>query len=236
MSIRDRLEDAQFLLSAKRHQGAFIQVLIAAAGTARKRYPSSEWDDSESFRNFIHDELGIITSAFRYGAVFPYEGRQVPIEDIFYQQLRCQLIHEGTMPESIEFSEPILEEGKLCDVMDLGSPFRIPVRWIEGLAKAIWLASENDDLWQDDIQRRQETRESMGSLARPVLYSRRPNQQSKQMKQQNERIEWTSDGKSYRLSYPPSTSSKQIGDALEEQLRIKRKREEKTGTGPIMAI
>ena len=50
MSVRDRLEDARVLTVAGRQQGAFIQVLIAAAATSRKRYQKNEWDDSESFR------------------------------------------------------------------------------------------------------------------------------------------------------------------------------------------
>ena len=64
MSVRDRLEDARILTAAGRKQGAFIQVLIAAAATSRKRYPKNEWDDSESFRNFIYDEMGVITGGF----------------------------------------------------------------------------------------------------------------------------------------------------------------------------
>lgn len=60
MSIRERLEDARILASASRQAGAFIQVLIAAAATSKKRYPSAMWDDGDAFKNFIYDELGII--------------------------------------------------------------------------------------------------------------------------------------------------------------------------------
>ncbi|MDB4680249.1 hypothetical protein OAK91_00705 [Planctomycetaceae bacterium] len=59
MSVRTRLEDAKILLSVGRDEAAFVMVLIAAAATSRKRYPRDEWDDSEAFRNFIYDEMGL---------------------------------------------------------------------------------------------------------------------------------------------------------------------------------
>lgn len=101
MTIRNRLEDARELTAVGRREGAFVQILIAAAGTARKRYSRNEWDDSQSFRNFIFDEMGIITGGPSFGVVLPFRGKPTPLEDILYHHLRCQLIHEGSMPESI---------------------------------------------------------------------------------------------------------------------------------------
>ena len=75
MSIRDRLEDALVLCAADRREGAFVQVLIAAAATSRKRYPRNKWDDSESFRNFIYDEMGLITNGPMYNFHLPFQGQ-----------------------------------------------------------------------------------------------------------------------------------------------------------------
>jgi hypothetical protein len=39
MSVRERIEDAKLLWNAVRKEGAFVQILIAVASTARKWYP-----------------------------------------------------------------------------------------------------------------------------------------------------------------------------------------------------
>src|SRR5687767_4700977 len=120
MSIRDRLEDARILASAGRREGAFVQVLIAAAATSRKRYGRHEWDDNESFKNFIYDEMGVITGGPKYAVAFEFLGKETPLEDILYHHLRCQLVHEGEMPESVRFTEPVVEDGESFNALHLG--------------------------------------------------------------------------------------------------------------------
>jgi len=182
MSIRDRLEDARILSGADRQQGAFIQVLIAAAATSRKRYPRDEWDDNESFRDFIYDEMGVITGGPKYAVVFPFQKQQTPLEDILYYHLRCQMLHEGAMPKSIVFTNPLIEDEKTHNVLHLGTPLGFPVGWIERVATAVWLAPENDDLWQDELERREEARDKLGDLKHDASFCRRPGQRSKEMK------------------------------------------------------
>ena len=63
----DRLEDARVLSKVGRLEGAFIEVLIAAAATSRKRYPRDTWGDADAFKNFIYDEMGVITGGPKYG-------------------------------------------------------------------------------------------------------------------------------------------------------------------------
>ena len=180
MTIRNRLEDARVLSANGRQEGAFVSVLIAAAATSRKRYSRAEWDDSEAFKNFIYDEMGIITGCAKYGVVFPFQGKQVPLEDIFYHHMRCQLVHEGGMPESIVFTQPVFSEGGVIHTMHLGEDqLGFPAGWIEHLATAVWLAVENDDLWPDDVEQRHKDLESYGRLQRDGLYCRRPSARRK---------------------------------------------------------
>jgi hypothetical protein len=54
MSIRDRVEDAEFLWNSNKKEGAWVQAMIATAATARKRYPKP-LSDSQSFKNYIID-------------------------------------------------------------------------------------------------------------------------------------------------------------------------------------
>ena len=94
------------------------------------------------------------------------------------------MLHEGAMPESIVFTEPLVEGAETKHVLHLGTPLGFPVGWVERLATAVWLAPENDELWQDELDRREEARDKLGDLKHDVSFSRRPNQQSKRMKQQ----------------------------------------------------
>ena len=127
------------------------------------------------------------------------------------------MLHEGAMPESIVFTEPLVEETETKNVLRLGTPLGFPVGWVERLATAVWLAPENDGLWKDESVRREEARDELGELKHDVSFSRRPNQQSKKMKQKNERMEWTHNDTTYRLSYPSSAQQSQLAEALEER-------------------
>lgn len=217
MSIRSRLEDATVLFSAGRREGAFVQVLIAAAATSRRRYKQDEWDDAESFKNFIYDELGVITNGLKYNLAFPFQGRHMPLEDIFYHHLRCQLVHEGAMPPTISFTESRLENGKEYSVLKLENPLGFPIEWVETLATAIWLAPDNDDLWQDDNERRTKARNGFGDKWERHRFCRRPNQQSKEMKRRRERMEWEHNGKQFVLTTPPGTTTYEVIAAIESK-------------------
>lgn len=219
MSIRSRLEDATILFSAGRREGAFVQVLIAAAATSRKRYKQEEWDDGESFKNFIYDELGVITNGMKYNVVFPFLGRPTPLEDIFYHHLRCQLVHEGVMPETISFTGTHEEGGKTYSVLRLENPLGFPIKWVEMLATAIWLAPENDDLWQDDEERRTQSRNGFGDKWEQHRFCRRPNQQSKKMKSRRERMEWSHRGKQFVLTSPKGTTRVEVIEAIEAKAK-----------------
>lgn len=219
MSIRSRLEDATALFSAGRREGAFVQVLIAAAATSRKRYSKEKWDDSESFKNFIYDELGVITNGMKYNVAFPFLGRKMPLEEIFYHHLRCQLVHEGEMPETISFTETREENGKKYCVLKLENPLGFPIDWVQSLATAIWLAPENDDLWKDDEMRRTQARSELVKVWERHLFCRRPNQQSKEMKSRREQLEWDHVGKQYVLTFTRGATPTEVVAAIETKAR-----------------
>ena len=174
MSIRKRLEDARTLAANGSQDGAFIQVLIAAAATSRKRYPRDKHRDNESFKNFIYDEMGVITGGPKYAVVLPFEGKQTPLEDILYTHLRCQLVHEGEMPDNVVLTQTEYENGHTIHKLHFSSPLGFPAGWIERLATAVWLAPENDDLWPDETETRRAARTQLGDLLWDGLYCRRP--------------------------------------------------------------
>lgn len=58
--------------------------------------------DGEAFKRFVLDEMDKITGGPKYNVAFPFLGHDnVPLEDILYTHLRCHLVHEAAMPESI---------------------------------------------------------------------------------------------------------------------------------------
>jgi hypothetical protein len=66
MSIKTRIDDAEHLWAEGRKEGAWVQALIAAAATARKRYPKP-MSDSKAFKSFICDITNVIMTGLTDG-------------------------------------------------------------------------------------------------------------------------------------------------------------------------
>ena len=144
MSIKSRIEDAELLWNQGRKEGAWVSALIAAAATSRKRYPRPI-TDNQAFKSFIRDVLPMLM----YGK--PLQGTpnpiiifdQTPVEDIVYEHLRCNLVHEAEPSQLITFSESKIVDGKLQATLAVGSPNVIPDFWVLHLIKAVREAPEN---------------------------------------------------------------------------------------------
>jgi hypothetical protein len=146
--IYERIKDALILWNEKSIDGACISILIAVAATARKRYPRSILKkDKDAYQKFILDEMGIITGGPDKGVKFYFNGNyKVPLERILYEFLRCKLIHEGALPTEFDFTEPVIENGKKYNVLNLhGLVVGIPIGWIWNLARATVKAPENKE-------------------------------------------------------------------------------------------
>lgn len=123
------------------------------------------------------------------------------------------------MPATISFAKSREENGRKCSVLKLENPLGFPIEWVETLATAIWLAPENDDLWQDDEARRMHARNGFGDKWERHRYCRRPNQHSKEMKRRRERMEWEHDGKQFVLTSPPGTTTYEVISAIESKAK-----------------
>ena len=136
--IRDRIEDALILWGKGRIEGSFISVLIAVAATAQKRYPRNKYKDNRLYKRFLLDEMRSITNGPQYNVKFYYNGQyNVPLIDIIYNILRCELIHEGTVPNTIQFIEPIRYKGRVDNLLRLYDPIGFPIGWIWNLARIV---------------------------------------------------------------------------------------------------
>lgn len=148
MSVRERLEDAVLLWEKGRKQGAWIQVLIAAAATSRQRFPTKR--DGEAFRDFIKEVTPTIVDAnappIPGGISVIFNGDTsdpMPLDQVMYKHLRCNLLHEAVMPPDVCLSESRIVVGKLVADLRGGSPLTIPDFWVMHLAKAVAHAPEN---------------------------------------------------------------------------------------------
>lgn len=96
MSVRARVEDALFLYSGGRHEGAFLSALVAVAASARREVPDRSIGDRECFERFLDQRWrGVLAVEFR--------GECHPIPRIFYKWFRCELVHEGGLPVDVQF-------------------------------------------------------------------------------------------------------------------------------------
>ena len=107
MSVKTRLDDAKVLYENGRREGALLSVLVAIAATARKRYPRP-LGDRQSFTQFVGEEMQTITKGATGGCSIKefninYLGKIMPLEDLLYEVVRCNLAHEGELPDSIVF-------------------------------------------------------------------------------------------------------------------------------------
>ncbi|MCI0423278.1 MAG: hypothetical protein L0312_29320 [Acidobacteria bacterium] len=155
MSIATLLEDAGALWKADRKIGAFVLVLVTVSATARKRYPrgtrswkdpQKDMSDSEAFMRFVLDEMDKITGGPKYNVAFPFLGKdKVPLEEILYTHLRCQLVHEAAMPDSIYLTPTEKHGDRIQHVLKLTQPLGFPEGWINNLAVAVRMAPENSE-------------------------------------------------------------------------------------------
>ncbi|MBI4535478.1 MAG: hypothetical protein HY708_04310 [Ignavibacteriae bacterium] len=148
MSVRERLEDAVLLWNNGRKQGAWIQVLIAAAAISKLRFPDQK--DGEAFRQFIREVTPTIVNgtapAIPGGITVVFNAEtpeQMPLDQVMYKHMRCYLLHEAVMPSDVCLSESHVVDGKLVADLRGGSPLTIPDFWVIHLAKAVAYAPEN---------------------------------------------------------------------------------------------
>jgi hypothetical protein len=144
MSVKARLEDAMVLWDLGRKEGAWALVLIAAAATSRKRYPKP-MKDNQSFKTFIRDVQGtIILGDYPTPAMGPIAFAGVPMEDVIYEHMRCNLVHEGELHPNVALSESKVAMGNMLGAeLRVGAVNELPDFWVIHLAKAVRLVPEN---------------------------------------------------------------------------------------------
>lgn len=143
MSIIGRLDDARVLYEAGRLEGALLSLLVAVAATSRKRYPREPGgkNDREAFTAFLTDEFGNLTGSIANVPVpnvnVEFRGEMTAMPDLPYKYVRCELAHEGTMPDDVVFVRDDYLLLKGGDRLVLNEAF------LQGLANVVLGAVEN---------------------------------------------------------------------------------------------
>jgi hypothetical protein len=140
MTIGARIDECMNKLSIGDAENAFIQLSIAIDGTAKRLFPAKKTADR--CKSFLRDNLPFVLWSLTNGTpseskdlCFEFVGSGHPnqstnFEDLVYSIMRCALLHEGEMPEKVEFvSEPYIGM--------LGGRMQFPIALVGSLLLAV---------------------------------------------------------------------------------------------------
>jgi len=139
MSIKNRIKDAQILYANGQEEGALLSVLIAVAATSRKRYPRDKMSDKDAFIKFVGEEMKTITGCVQNFNI-KFRNKVMPLQNLLYKFIRCELAHEAQLPEDI-----IFEPGNSLKVSVTDNCITFSDGLIDGLCRAVCNATENKD-------------------------------------------------------------------------------------------
>lgn len=115
MSISKRIQECINKLQIGDAENAFIQLAIAIDGTAKKEYPNLQ--TTKRCKLFLTENLPFVMWSLTNGTptackkmTFEFvdsdsQPDPIPFEDVVYRVLRCSLLHEGEMPQIVQFTD-----------------------------------------------------------------------------------------------------------------------------------
>lgn len=114
--VAARITDAELLYNAGRSEGSLLSLLVAIAGTSRRRYPAGTMSyrdpnkvmgDRECFTRFVSDEMSTLTQNPVFGSARNFgihvAGQAARFENVLYDFLRNPQVHEGGHSRKIVF-------------------------------------------------------------------------------------------------------------------------------------
>jgi hypothetical protein len=170
MSIKQQVEDAIFLAQNGRHLGALTNLMLAVAASSRKTFPkgktksvedpTKKMGDREAFILFVGGRIRkLLFGDFggpdvgNSGISVNFRDKQLDVAFILYKYYRCELIHEGELPEDIEFNPPSLNQnlsvsnGGISVSVSCGNTMVLDYGWIDLLINAVAHARCNGDIF-----------------------------------------------------------------------------------------
>ncbi|OLQ70324.1 hypothetical protein BIT28_16495 [Photobacterium proteolyticum] len=170
MSIKIQVEDAIFLKEHERYLGALTNLMLAVAASSRKTFPRGtkslkepkrNMRDNEAFKLFLGGRIrNILGGHFSgpetgsSGKYIEFKGEYYEIEHILYEFYRCNLVHEGELPEGIEFVPPeeiefvpprVAQEFENYVSIKGGHTLTLDFNWIDLLVQSVVYAKCNGE-------------------------------------------------------------------------------------------
>lgn len=143
MSIRTRIEDAEFLYKNGRKDGALLSILVALAATSRKRYSRTvKKKDGDAFTTFLSEELTKRVGIGKFTVKF--RNKMILLQDLFYKFVRCELAHGAQLPEDIKFTK-----GDMLHVKVDEKEISLSEKFIDILFNIVIKAEENKEEFKD---------------------------------------------------------------------------------------
>jgi hypothetical protein len=159
VTIHQQVDDAAFLAQNGRYLGALTVLMLAVAASARKAFPKGmksierpdrEMSDRETFTLFLGGRIRKLLfgdfggpDSGTSGISVEFKGAPYDIAFILYKFYRCELVHEGGLPEDVEFaaSSPFDEgaqTGKNLSVsISSGNRMVLDYGWIDVLRESV---------------------------------------------------------------------------------------------------
>lgn len=97
VSISDRLDDADLLWRCGRREGALLSVLVAVGATARRRFPHVKTDRAAF--------VAFMKTTHSWTIAVEHRGTQVDVDQLLYKWLRCELVHEASLPPDVRIDD-----------------------------------------------------------------------------------------------------------------------------------
>jgi hypothetical protein len=160
MTIREQVQDASFLAQHGRYIGALTTLMLAVAASSRRTFPKGtksrekpkeEMSDREAFTLFLGGRIRKILfgdygapDAGTSGISIAFRGKQHDVALILYKYYRCELVHDGELPEDVEFvatKQPApgitIGNRNLQVLIGSGANLALDHGWIELLVEAV---------------------------------------------------------------------------------------------------
>lgn len=146
MSIRSRVEDAILLYSAGRDDGALLSLMVAVGATSRRRRPDrKKVTDREAFEAFLGEEMVNMFKAQNCNVRI--RGNLVPLQEVLYKWVRCQLVHEAAVPEAVRFIRSGPTTSRILKVGPTG--IELSHGWLQAFIDVVAAAPQNKDEFGD---------------------------------------------------------------------------------------
>jgi hypothetical protein len=173
MSIKQQVEDAVFLAKNERHLGALTNLMLAVAASSRKTFPKGKtkslkdptknMGDGEAFALFVGGRIRKILfgdfggpDSGNSGISVNFKGKQLDVAYVLYKYYRCELVHEGELPEDIEFSPSSENQNSggsnngVSVSVSCGNTMVLDYGWIDLLVNAVVYARCNGKIFGID--------------------------------------------------------------------------------------